>query len=417
MEWRQRNRLTLAAVLLLGTLAAAQGWLADLRPPPPDARAETELAVTSPADGGPGSLREAIFIADRAPVRVRVRLLVPRVRLESPLPPLVNPRGIVLEAAPGGTEIDAGALREGAALDLDGPSAVVRGVTVRGAREQGILVRGSGARLEGVTLAACGEGVRLLGDAREAVIENARFTGNGTGLRLDAGGSATLRGSELSGHQEAAVWAVAPAAVAAGGAGLTVRGNRFSDDRISLVLGNFPARVEDNDLVDAREAAIYLMGGGAVVEGNSIRGAAGVGIYADGPEGALLARNEVTGSKAIGILVRAGRNAVVQGNRSYDNGYGIAVVFGDVAGPHVLRDNLLLRQRIDGIIVVGGSPVIRGNRVLASRAAGLRVLDYVPREGPRVVASPLVGGNTFETNGSDRPQRGDYVEPPPEETA
>jgi len=71
----------------------------------------------------------------------------------------------------------------------------------------------------------------------------------------------------------------------------------------------------------------------------------------------------------------------------------------------------VLSQREDGLYVVGGAPVLRGNRALRNRGAGLRVLDYVPLRGPRVTGDPLLQDNVFQENGSDAPIRGEYREP------
>ena len=55
-----------AAGLLAGLLAVAAPWLERFRPISMGEQATYEFHVTSSADIGTGSLREAIFLADRA---------------------------------------------------------------------------------------------------------------------------------------------------------------------------------------------------------------------------------------------------------------------------------------------------------------------------------------------------------------
>src|SRR5437660_9171159 len=106
MPHNRRNLLALGAVALLGLLAVMQYWVASRRPLSPELSAAQELQVISDADRGPGSLREAIFTADSAHQRVRILLRVSRIVLQSPLPPLVNPRRVIIESAGNHPEID-----------------------------------------------------------------------------------------------------------------------------------------------------------------------------------------------------------------------------------------------------------------------------------------------------------------------
>ena len=172
---------------------------------------------------------------------------------ETPLPPLVNPEGVMIEAIDRDTEIDGRALLEGPVLDLAAPRSVVLGVAVRGAAGQGILVRASGARLRNLVLAECDVGVYLADGADDLSVEFSAFEQNGTGVRL--GGSASqvsLSENRFRKHERAAVWAVSPTApLGAAAPGVVVRHNHFEDDRISVLLINVPGRVEDNHFARA----------------------------------------------------------------------------------------------------------------------------------------------------------------------
>jgi len=374
LGWLRPSPLFLVAVGWLTLLGAFGTPLAELRPAPPERRAALNIFVTSSSDSGPGSLREAIFTADRAQGRARIEVRVARIVLETPLPPLVNPEGVMIEAIDRDTEIDGRALLEGPVLDLAAPRSVVLGVAVRGAAGQGILVRASGARLRNLVLAECDVGVYLADGADDLSVEFSAFEQNGTGVRL--GGSASqvsLSENRFRKHERAAVWAVSPTApLGAAAPGVVVRHNHFEDDRISVLLINVPGRVEDNHFARAGEAAVHLTGSG-LVRRNRIQGGARVGLFADAPGGALIEDNEVDHNVAV-------------------------------------AENLVVSHREDGLYVVGGSPTLRGNHVIGNRRAAVRVLDYVPIHGAPLVGAPLLQGNLLHDNGVDAPVRGEYRE-------
>jgi hypothetical protein len=229
-------------------------------------------------------------------------------------------------------------------------------------------------------------------------------------LRAEGGGaSVAVNDSRFERHAQAAIWAVSPNPVA-GGPAVSVRHSRFQDDRISLVLVNVAAEVEHNDFAGAQTAALYVTGA-AGVRHNRFRGGAGIGILADASDAAVIEDNELDHNAAVGVILRHARATEVRRNRVYANGFGIAVVFGHAGRPNLLADNLVLSQSEDGLYIVGAAPVLRANRSLSNRRAGLRVLDYVPRRGPRVAARPLLQENVFERNGVDAPQHELFIEP------
>lgn len=405
----ERRRWALwSAVALLGVAAPLTGWLAERRPLAPDLRQLEELLVTSGADAGPGSLRQALFAAARADRRVHLVLMVPRVRLETPLPPLINPHGVVLEGGPKGALIDASRLASGPVLELRAPGSTVRRLTIEGAPEAGLLVVAQGVRLAAVELRGCTVGVEAAAAAGTLAIEGSHFAGNGFGVRL-GGGSAAIRDNRFEGHREAAVWAVE---ARLGTAPVEVLDNRFDDDRLAVVLGNVHATVAGNQIEGSHEAGVLVLGRGVVVRSNRIHRAQRVGVFASGADTPRIVDNEIDRAGAVGVLVQGTAGGVVEGNRCHANGYGIAVVLGLPGQPTLVERNLLLAQRADALYVVGASPVIRANRVLGSGGAGLRLLDYVKLSGERVVAEPLTEGNQLEQNAQNAPQRGTYREPP-----
>ena len=405
-----RYRVAIGAVAALGALALVQHWLADRRPVALQLRAAQEFVVTSSGDDGPGSLREAIFAADSVQGRARIVLRPDVIVLRTPLPPLVNPSGIVVEVADAKTEIDARALAAGPIFDVDAPNSVISGVKMLHAPEQAVLLRADAFRLVGATIVDCDEGLHVADNVDNLIVESTRFENNRLGVQLESTSSGIiLRGNRFVGHRDAAVWAVRGKPLDdADVRGATLSGNYFEDDRMSLVLGNVRATVENNEFVKAREVALFLIGGGAIVRGNRIRSGSGIGIFADATQGTLIEANELDHNRALAILVRSSRGALLRKNRVYDNGYGIGFVLNERSNPNVAADNTLLTQQFDGIVVIGDSPVIRRNVALNNRSAGLRILTFLPRTGPRIAANPFIDNNTFGGNTLNEPVRGEF---------
>ncbi len=85
--------------------------------------------VTSAADRGPGTLREALFIVASANGNAEVAFKVRNLALGTLLPPLVNPHGVRIVARhAGGTEIDARALSGGPVFDVAGANTSLEGL-------------------------------------------------------------------------------------------------------------------------------------------------------------------------------------------------------------------------------------------------------------------------------------------------
>lgn len=400
------------AALCFAVVGFLEKPLADHRPLPPQLTADINIWVTNSRDGGPGSLREAIFAADRAKERVRIEIRALRgpIVLETALPPFVNPEGVVVDA-PEGAEIDGTRLPAGALLDIDSPRSEVSGLELRGGAGQGVLVRSKRVTLRGLTLTGFEEGVHVLEGAGAALVQGSTFEKNGTGVGVDFGvPSVDLYDNSFRGHDKAAVWSVSPSPASRySDPTIQVRQNRFEEDRLSIVLINVAARVEGNQFLRPIEAAAYVTGSPVLLR-NRVDASSSVGIFVDDVDGAVVEDNEVSNSLAIGILVRHSRSAELRRNKVFGNAYGIAVVL-DRQSPSIVAENLVLNQRYDGLYVVGSSPVVQANRILGNRLAGVRVLDYVPLRGPRLAGDPALRENVLRDNGSDEVLRGEYREP------
>jgi len=377
---------------------------------PPELQAAREIRVSSTADSGPGSLREAIFAADRAGGRARLLIEVNQIVLESLLPPLINPDGIVIDAGSSRCEINAAALTTGPAIDVAAPNSLINGLRIRGASGQAILLRTSGTRLQSVAVRESTTAVYLAPGADDLRVQDAEFESNAIGVHVPpAATRVSIRNCHFRKHTQAAIWAVSPPSLLAGNSGdIKVQGNRFEHDYRGVVLMHMRGWVEGNQFSCAQMAGIYLSGAGAVIRGNRIHAGKGFGIFADATEGIPIEDNEVDHNCAGGVLLRDARNTVVRSNRVYGNGYGIVVVFGSKLSPNAVAGNLLIEQRQDGLYVVGGSPVLRSNQVWNSGGASLRILDFIPKRGTPTASDPLLEANRLSGNGSDAPVHGTY---------
>lgn len=415
-ERRERRgrqpRIMLMGVLALGLAAAAESWLADRRPDLEAVRGRAQFVVTSSLDAGPGSLREAIFGADRASERASIVVAVPTVVLETALPPLVNPRGVELKSAEGRSRIDARGLTGRVALDLRAPFSAVTGLAVEGAQGVAVRVAARGVELRDLVLAASGTGVEVAVGADGLTVTDSRFVANETGLRLDGeAGRVSILNCRFERQRWVGIWAArAEPQARLTGRYVTISGNRFVGDRIAVALANVLARVEDNDISGAREVGLYLAGRAAIVRNNRVREGAGIGVLAATAVGLEIAGNEIDHNAVAGALLKAGGSIAFQANRVHANGYGLITVFGDEARPHNLMGNVVYGQGHDGIVVLGGSPVMSGNKAIANSGAGLRVLDFVAADGDRRQARPLVEDLQLDQNGSDEVVRGVYRE-------
>jgi len=404
----RRGAIRWAVVGFLVLCLLSLPWLTELRPPPLLALAQREYHVTVLADGGRGSLREAIVAANQTAGRARILLPGHRISLETPLPPLVNPHGTVIQGR-SGSGIDAAALEGGPVLDVIAPGSSLGGFEILHGAGQGILVRSPHVQLENLALVGCGSGVHALGGARGLNVTSNRFEGNETGVTVEGWmESAKIVDNVFREHRRAGVWAVVPESRE--GAELTISRNRFEGDTIAVVAMNVGARIEDNHVSGFREAGILVSGRDNLVRRNRIRAGRSYGICAVASEATVIEQNETDHNEAVGILLKNALSTVVRANRVYGNGFGIVVVFGDPLRPSRVAENLVWQQSFDGVYVIGGSPVVSGNQVRTSGRAGIRIDDFEGRRGAIRAAHPLLSDNVLERNLFDDPRRGRYVE-------
>ncbi len=395
MSTKQRITLAVGLFGLLGALALV-GWSDRLRHAVAG-RAPEALAVnvTSSADEGPGTLREALFIVASARTRMSIAIRTPTIALKTALPPVVNAYGVRIFAAQGGGEIDARALAAGPVLDVTGANVSLEGLALRHCPAAAILLRAAHFHLQSSAIEGCDVGIDAAENAGDVLIERNRFAGDRVGIRFaGAGRNVAVTGNSFLQCKDAGLWAVR-AAAAAGAGTISVRDNHFSGGNSAIVAGNIPVLVERNDFRDAAEAAVHLIGSGAAIRSNHVTGGAAMGIVAENAPGAVIESNELDHLTTYAILVRGSANALVRANRIHACGYGLAFVLGDPRNPSVADGNTIIEPRFNGIDVIGDSPILRRNQVLRPHALALHAVDFQPPGGHSVLARPFLEDNNF----------------------
>ena len=257
----------------------------------------------------------------------------------------------------------------------------IEGLRIRNCKAAAILLRAEHFRLQSTTIESCDVGVDVAENASQVLIEGNRFANNRVGVRFAASNRNTIVvKNEFSEHRDAGIWAVRGEPDQRGEA-ISIRENRFTKERIGILAANVSVLMERNELLDTREAAMQLMGTGAVARGNRISGGAAMGIVAENSRGAVIEDNELDGLEAYGIMVKGSADTLVRGNRVHNSGYGLAFVLGNARSPSTAIDNTIIEPKFNGIDVIGDSPILRGNQVLRPRALALKVVDFEPEGG------------------------------------
>jgi Right handed beta helix region len=400
MRTSARIGMALAVLVLLGALGVLAWWYQSRQAAAGQTAGTLTVNVTSSADHGPGTLREGLFIVAAGTGRADLLMKVPTIALESLLPPLVNPHGVRIVGASAGTEIDATAIKGGPVFDVAGGNTSLEGLKLRNCSGTAILVRAPGLRVRSSTIEGCDVGVDVAENASDVLIERNRFTHERIGVRFAASSRNTVVvGNEFSNDRDAGLWAVRAEPDAHDG-GISVRENHFRADGSGVVAANIGVHVEHNDFASPVEAAVHLLGAGAVVRANHVTGGASMGIIAENAREAVIEDNDLDHLAAYGIMVRGSANTLLRANRLTVCGYGIAFVLGDPRGPSTAVDNTIIEPQFNGIDVIGDSPILRHNQVLRPHAFALHASDFQQPDGKKVAAHPFLDGNNFSRSDS-----------------
>ncbi|MDE2250185.1 MAG: right-handed parallel beta-helix repeat-containing protein [Gammaproteobacteria bacterium] len=355
--------------------------------------------VTSPDDIGPGTLREALFVVAAANGQANVVIKTPRIVLRTALPPLLNSHGVRIVSDPPGAEIDAQALTSGPVFDVTGANASLAGLVLRNCPAAAVQLRSAHFHLQSTTVESCDVGVDVAANASDVLIENNRFANDRIGVRFAApSGTAVVTGNSFIGARGAGLWAVR-AAADAGSPAINVRQNHFTANHAGVVAGNIAIVIERNDFTaNAPDAAVHVVGAGAVIHGNHVSGAATMGVVAENARGVSIDDNDFNQLSAYAIMLRDSPDALVRGNRVIGCGYGIAFVLGEAGHPGTATDNTIVEPAYHGIDVIGDSPILRHNQVLRPHGYALHVLDFSAAGRQTVRAQPVLEGNNFRAD-------------------
>lgn len=394
MNSNRRLALALGVLVLLALLAfAGRARVAPTAVSPGDA---LEVMVTSADDLGPGSLREALFIAASASGRASVVIKARKVVLRTALPPLTNPHGVRIWAESPAGEIDAQAMPAGPVFDVAAGNTTLSGLVLSNCQGSAVLLRAAHFHLQSTTLRSCDVGLDVAANAEGVLVEQDHFEDDRIGIRFVVPNhDTTVTGNTFVRSREAGLWAVRGAPDGDATA-ITVRQNHFTRGRAGVVAGNIGLLVDNNDFVaNAPDGALHLLGAGAVVRGNRIGGPADRGLVAENARQATIEGNTFSGFDNYAVTLRSSGDAQLRGNHIEGCGYGIAFVLGETGHPATATDNIIVAPRYHGIDVIGDSPVLRNNQVLQPQALALHVEDLRAADGQTVRSHPVLEGNNF----------------------
>lgn len=399
MALRYRSIVAIGVFVLLAVVVALGHRYETQRAQlPPAAAKSIQVHVTNASDRGPGTLREALFIVAAATGPSTLSIEVPSIHLETALPALVNGRGVRVVGQPSGATIDGQALDSGPVLDVSGPNTSIEGVTLSHCPAAAILVRAVHFRLSSSTIESCDVGVEVAENASDTLLERNHFLKNRLAVRFGASGHNTaVANNEFREDKDAGLWAVRSAPNSHDDA-IAIHDNKFTGEGTGIVAGNIRVLIERNDFINAHQAAVHLVGAGAVIRGNRINGGASMGIVAENARDTIIDNNELDGLAAYGVLVRGSFNTLVRANRLHNCGYGLAFVLGDARGVSTAVDNTIIEPRYNGVDVIGDSPILRRNQVLRAHAYPLHVEDFQPPQGQKVRSQPFLENNNFGTS-------------------
>jgi hypothetical protein len=405
------DRVRLHVLCVLAGLVAAlwlYPWLSAHRYQRLTTSPATEFFVTSPANNGPGSLREALFNAIRSDSPAAIVLNANEIAVTTPLPPLVrNTIRIRSDGEP--RTIRVAASLETPVFDVRAGRLELEDVVIRGAAA-GYAVHTSSAErvtLRRVTIAGSNVGVRATGTF-ELEIDASTFEGNRIGVQALGSGTSLVQATTFREHSEAAIWAIGASTEPPDEGAIQATGNQIEGGRFGVVLGNLHARLRDNDISGFRGDGIMAIGGSLEITANRIWDGRGAAIRSVGMQSGLVQSNDVHELGSMGILVQSATAASVYDNRVYRNGYGIVTVLNEFPASVELRNNLVLSHLADGFVIVGDSPLVADNRSIENRVAGIRLFNLVLGNSYRV-AAPLLTDNVLEQNGFNEPVVSEYV--------
>lgn len=406
-QWLQNLALygAVTGVVALGMVSAWNKVSTEAMPGHARQPGET-LVVMNAQDDGQGSLRAAILRANGAGHAVRIECRAGRIALQSPLPSIANASGTTIHATPGQCLLDAAHLPPRPVIEILAPGSVVSGLGVSQASGAGILVRAENVLIEDVSLRRNTVGLLVADEGHRLTVRDSEFIDNEVGIELTGyQRQVQIHHNHFGALRKAGIWAVRPYPPVERDRHGRVAENRFEGGRNGMVVINVPLELTGNAIRATETAGMHLSGPGMVVRQNriEIHGTAS-GIYTEQLESGRLEDNEIRGGGA-GIQLRGAVDCLVRHNRLSHGDYGLIVLHGHAARPTLILDNLVAHNRLDGVYVLGASPVIRGNELRDNKQAGLRLVDYRNESGSAKPSAPFLETNDIAGNKINTPLR------------
>lgn len=376
----------------------------------------TTFPVINTNDSGPGSLRSAIKQAEQDDDADRIEFELdgagPHViTLAGGLPAIDFPVAIdgysqAGSSPPGGASagvaqivINAANVSDG--LELAGDGIEVRGLVIRNAPDDGILITGDDNVVAGNRIGTDADG------------ESAR--GNRTGVHVDGGRRNTIGGPDAADRNVISGNLVAEVELEVGN-GNIVQGNRIGTDAAGtaglgaiygVLVESDHNRVEDN-LVADETAGVSVRGAGNVVRGNLVgTDATGrsalpnwVGIGVRGGDSNHIEGNLLSGNTSAGLLFLADTGNAATGNDAVGNTIGLG------------SSGAALPNGTGVLISASDENTLTGNAIAGNLSDGVRIefegADENRLEGNKIGLPGLGNGDSgVEIDGGERNHVGD----------
>ncbi len=316
---------------------------------------ENTIEVSSLADSGPGSLRQAISDANYAGGNVLVFFSVGGVIALAGEMPVLTAGSVTIDgssAPPPGIVVDGGE-RVSNGLLVEGPSVCVRAVTFQNFLKDGLRIRGQAAQdcwVEGVTALGNGDDGLQVSEGAGATLVGNHSEGNGNkGLLVFDGASVLARDNWLGGN----------------GDGVTVSNGSAAALFDNIVTGN-----DDIGIGLTLQSQAQIVGNALV--GNGAVGPNSEGVRLTRESQAQIAQNEIRSNGDNGVVVMGHSHADIVGNEIAENGGG-------------------------GIVVAfSGEVAVEGNAIVGNGRHGVRLVSSAL--GDLGGGGRSAGGNLIQSN-------------------
>jgi hypothetical protein len=362
-----------------------------------ETRQALTVNVTTLADAGAGSLRQAILDVNTAGIANTITfqgLAIGTIALASELPALTNPAGTTFTFG-GGTS----------AITLDGASALAADGLTIGAGTNSVVMNGLN-----LTLTHFDSGLRFLGSSTGSTINGVTLTDNTNGIELVGG---TLTGTTIAGNT-ITMNSQSGIVANAGVTGLTIGGTTagtgntiaYNGEGLFFQPGSYASTfVQGNTVTGNNDNGVLLGTSGGALTNLTIGGST------------TAAANTISFNKQNGVEVSQGSfsGTVIQGNTiSSNGGYGVQLspsgqsltdlaIGGTTAG----QGNTIASNAADGVGIFGGTytnTAVQGNTIQYNQNNGVNINLFA---GGGALSGLLLGGataaagNTITANGLD----------------